>query len=541
MFTSSCLSTMMPDDAYKASLRESAALLEQELGIDPVDESLSSSHCEEHDDLLVLGDTEPPRSSTPTKTTSSMNIDTSGPTAVQKSAMEILRSFDPQNPPSSNDPEDLQLWLECAAQREAVTRYQNIVQKARDRKAYDSLSLMQRHIVQWFEDIRDAVEIRQKEYLSNKKDKRPARKRYGPFLCSLPPEKMAVIVAHEAMTQALLQSGKTGKEGIPLIRIAHAIGAAVETEVISQRRMKERFHDTSSTRGLDSDDENESAEAQNVSTEKNTAAHRWKFSASHLKLFIAELQRIDPKMGKSKRSITYAMQRAKQAMNSGDCWAKEDLIHVGAALLSILIENAKLNNKGREEPAFRVEKRWSPKQKTISYVVLNENLHRMFTEDELMSWAAVTTRHTPMIVPPTEWTGPRQGGYRWLESDLMRTHGSHVQREALQHGNLSQVYDGLNILGRTAWKINKEILDIGQTCWNRNISIGDIPPKTDLEVPIEPLRPDRISPEVYADKKNEEAQAAIAANQSYRESLFKRQRILQKNMVSVLGMSRLAI
>jgi hypothetical protein len=523
LFTSSCFSTMLPDqlahaeiddddDGYNAHLKESAASLAQELGIDS-----SADETQERDELE--DDVEP---SSPTM------IDTGGRTAVQKSAMEILRNFDPQNPPSTNDPEELQLWLECAAQREAVTRYQNIVQKARDRKAYDSLSLMQRHIVQWFEDIRDAVEIRQKEYLSNK-GQGTARKAYGPFLCSLAPEKMSVIVAHEAMTQALLQSGKTGREGVPLIKMAYAIGSAVETEVISQRRMKERFHDTRETTEKDDDDEN--AEAK--STEKGTAADRWKFSASHLKLFIAELQRIDPKMGKSKRSITYAMHRAKQAMNS-EGWMKEDVIHLGAALLSILIENAKLNNNGKEEPAFRVEKRWTPKKKTTSYIILNENLHRMFTEDELMSWAAMTTRHTPMIVPPTEWTGPREGGYRWLEADLMRTHGSQVQREALQHGNLSQVYDGLNILGKTAWKINKGILDIGQTCWHSSIPIGDIPLRTDLEVPMEPLRPDRIPPEVYADKESEEAKVAIAANQIYRESLFKRRRVVQKNMVSAL-------
>jgi DNA-directed RNA polymerase len=199
-------------------------------------------------------------------------------------------------------------------------------------------------------------------------------------------------------------------------------------------------------------------------------------------------------------------------------------------MLSILVETTTINNKGREEPAFRVETKWTPKKKTTSYVVLNENLYRMFTEDELVSWAASTTRHTPMIVPPTEWTGPQKGGYRWLEADLMRTHGSQVQREALQHGDLSLVYDGLNILGKTAWRINQEILDIAQTCWNENIPIGDIPSRIDLEVPPEPTRPDRIPPEVYADRENPEAKEAMATNQSYRESMHKRQRVLQKNM-----------
>ena len=58
---------------------------------------------------------------------------------------------------------------------------------------------------------------------------------------------------------------------------------------------------------------------------------------------------------------------------------------------------------------------------------------KLFLEDNYQSFAPFTTRYTPMIVPPTDWVGPNQGGYRWLKSDLMRTHESNFQQEALQH------------------------------------------------------------------------------------------------------------
>lgn len=539
LFTSSCLPSFAPDfpdleeveNEIDEVIEEGNAALRLELG----EEAESGMEWDEdyfHEENFDFKENGEEKAS-PSDARTPVQTESERRKMVQKSAMEILRNFDQHNPPSRSDPEELQLWLECAAQRDAVLRYQNLVQKARDRKAYDSMSLMQRHLIKWFEGMRDAVEVRQKEYLSNK-DTRRGRKRYGPFLCALPPEKMAVIASHEAMTHALQFSGKTGREGIPLVKMAHAIGVAVETEVISQRRMRERFHDQRVKNSTETaeDDNEKNVEEGDIEDPKvnNSAADRWKFSASHLKLFIAELQRIDPKMGKSKRSITYAMLRAKQAMNSEEGWTDDDVIHLGAALLSILIETTVITNKGREEPAFRVEKKWTPKRKTTSYVVLNENLYRMFTEDELMSWAASTTRHAPMIVPPTEWTGPQSGGYRWLEADLMRTHGSQMQREALRHGDLSLVYEGLNILGKTAWRINHEILDIANTCWANNIPIGDIPSRTDLEVPPEPTRPDRIPREIYADKESPEAREAIAANQRYRESVYKRQRILQKNM-----------
>lgn len=537
-------SKLMPKDIYMhTSSPKNTAIssLDQELGLDNIwddsqDDALydSEDNGVEMEDGIALDETSKEEQ---------LLFDASGDQrmATQKRAMQILINFDPDHRPPKNRPEELQLWLECAAQRDAVMKFQQIVDKARDRKAYDSMSIMQKHVVQWHERIRDAIEIRQKEYLANE-DKRVGRKRYGPFLCSLHAEKMAVILAHEAITNVLLLAGKNGKEGVPLIKMAIAIGSAVETEVISQRRIKERFHTTKVSNSNGDDDENDAdaSAAANTTTiqsqetdQPKTAMDRWKFSASHLKTFMDELQRNDPKMGRSKRAIDYAMRKARQAINTEDGWLKEDIVHVGAALLSILIENSSARIEGAEEPAFRVEKAWSD-AKSVSHIIFNDNLRKLFTEDEYLSFAATTTRHTPMIVPPTEWTGPHEGGYRWLEVDLMRTHGSRVQREALQFGDLSQVYEGLNILGRTSWKINEEILDISQHCWDNNIPIGDIPSRTDFEVPLELERPQRIDPEIYSNRESPESKAADEANRKYRESMYKRQRIIQKNMVGWL-------
>jgi DNA-directed RNA polymerase len=238
MFTSSCLSQLLPDEIFytngeEGNLAKDSSTLDRELGIDSVWES----HLEEEDYLDFNGIVEEQQVS------SSMTTRIDPPeqrrTMKKKSAMEMLRNFDPQDPPSSDDEEELQLWLECAAQREAVIRYQNLVEKARDRKGFDSMSLMH-------QGLRDDIETRQKEYISNQ-DTRRAKKRYGPFLCSLHPDKLAVILSHEAITQSLLFSGKNGRDGVPLIKMATAIGAAVETEVVSQRRIKERYHDTTSS------------------------------------------------------------------------------------------------------------------------------------------------------------------------------------------------------------------------------------------------------------------------------------------------------
>lgn len=525
--------------------------LDHELGIgsiwDVVEADRDENLSEEHDVDVDSGtlNFELAKARTTTTTTSTTTSHT--PPFPFKTPMEMLRSFDSENPPTSGNPLELQLWMECWSQREAVLKHQQLVDKARDRKAYDAMSLMQRHIIKWFEDLRDAIDARQKEYLSMT-DKHRAHKRYGPFLCSLHPEKMSVITSQEAIIQSLTNGGKSGLDGVPLVKIAHAIGTAVETEVVSQRRMKERFHKSfislTETSSADKDDVDSDIVDQLDGTEikqsspggviseqaKVDLLDKWKFSASHLKLFLDDLEKTG--MGRNKRGIQYAMRKAKEAMNSAEAWTTDDVVHVGAALLSILVDHTKVREDGRDEPAFRVEKKWLPgkQSKSQSFIVMHDRLRKAFLEDEYLSWAANTTRYMPMIVPPTDWSGPNEGAYKWLKADLMRTHGSSVQREALQNADLSVVCDGLNILGKTPWAINKKILKIGEYCWDNNIPIGDIPSRTDFEVPPEPERPSYIDPEVFADRNSSEAKAAIEAFQLYNESVYKRKRILQKNM-----------
>jgi DNA-directed RNA polymerase len=546
-FAASCLSQILPEDIFYKQDEEEVTLtssaLDQELGIDSMWGNEEHEEDDDDDDEFLVEEEHylnPQQGLHQPATTTNKEANKDKKRLKQQSALEMLRNFDPQDPPASDNLEDLQLWLECAAQREAVLKYQKLVDSARDRKGFDSMSYMQRYIVRWYQSLRDAIDTRQKEYLSNN-DHRRAKKRYGPLLCSLPPDKLAVVTSHEAITEALMGALRNGREGVPLVKMAHVIGSAVEVEVISQRRMRDLYRNDDSLKYDEGEDDGESESNSNESSssreetetldKRPTAMDKWTFSATHLKRFMEDLKRIDPKLDTSKRAVNYAVRRAKQAMNSEDQWTSEDIIHVGACLLSILLETAKIDDNGTEEPAFTLEKSWShAEKKSTSFILLNDKLYKLFVEDDYQSLAAVTTRHTPMIIPPRDWVGPKDGGYRWLNVDFMRTHGSNLQKEALQHADLSNVFDGLNVLGRTAWKINKEILDIGQHCWANNVAIGDIPSRADVPVPLEPPRPDRIDPEFFADKESPELQAFLKENREYREALFKSRRMHQKNM-----------
>lgn len=98
--------------------------------------------------------------------------------------------------------------------------------------------------------------------------------------------------------------------------------------------------------------------------------------------------------------------------------------------------------------------------------------------------------------------------------------------------DLSTVFDGLNVLGRVPWRINKNILDVAKRCWDDDVALGDIPSRTDFEVPEEPDRPTQPSL-LEIEKGTDEYKETLAVYQKYYEARNKFNRIIQKNMVSL--------
>lgn len=121
--------------------------------------------------------------------------------------------------------------------------------------------------------------------------------------------------------------------------------------------------------------------------------------------------------------------------------------------------------------------------------------------------------------------------------------------------DLSTLCSGLNALGRVSWKVNKVVLEVAQKCWDDNIAIGDvryyfydlfwlfevvahadhvciaqIPPRTDLELPAEPLPPER-RPHQF-EQHSPEYELARSEQRNYRDALHRFNRIRQKNYVS---------
>lgn len=70
---------------------------------------------------------------------------------------------------------------------------------------------------------------------------------------------------------------------------------------------------------------------------------------------------------------------------------------------------------------------------------------------------------TPCIEPPKDWTGLAEGGYhtpemRSLGPYMVHTHST--ARKFFEHADLTKEYKCINALQRTAWRVNRDMLDI---------------------------------------------------------------------------------
>lgn len=107
----------------------------------------------------------------------------------------------------------------------------------------------------------------------------------------------------------------------------------------------------------------------------------------------------------------------------------------------------------------------------------------------------------PTIVPPRPWCGFRNGGYHYGlagKLTLIKTRDK-VHRRMLEEADMPIVYNGLNALQNTPWRINAAVLEIMDYAARIDTGIGGLPQVGDVAIPAVPadipLKKDDRTPE----------------------------------------------
>lgn len=268
-------------------------------------------------------------------------------------------------------------------------------------------------------------------------------------------------------------------EGIPIAPMASAIGRTIEDEIRFGRiRDKEKEHF-------------KKAIADNLNK---------RAGASYKKAYM--------------QAVETSMLEQGQLEDAWGTWSPTEAVHVGIKMLEIVIQSTQLvelKRYGAGNAATDVE------MVHLSDFWVKKMAQRGF------SLAGIAPVYQPCVVPPKPWTGVVGGGY-WAKGrrplPLIRL-GSKSAVARYEDVYMPEVYDAVNIIQNTPWKVNKKVLDVVNMVEKlNNTPIDDIPQ-------MEPLKP-----EDYAGETEEELKAwKKAAAGIYRREKARQSRRLSLSFI----------
>lgn len=109
----------------------------------------------------------------------------------------------------------------------------------------------------------------------------------------------------------------------------------------------------------------------------------------------------------------------------------------------------------------------------------HEQLRELHARCELM-----TPVYMPMVIKPSPWTTPTDGGYVTQRLPLIKTRNKSYLQE-LQHVEMPQVYQSINALQETPWRLNARVYEVLQELWESGSTLAGLPSRE--VTPLPPL------------------------------------------------------
>jgi len=392
---------------------------------------------------------------------------------------------------------DEQIKLETDAVEAGVRRYREAAEEAISRGDGASLKPAERLMVYWFVPLCEAISNIQRSIRRGEPDKNRAV--YGRPMVSLDAERLAVISLHEVIGTNFGTKKKDSDLPANLMsNVAYQIGKAVFAEIhMDMLRKREQSN---------------SKRYRDRMKEEGGEALRKRFEGEE-RVFNNLLKR-------TKRMTAGRMNwwARKQGVSRPD-WNTPAAAHLGMELAWTVISSCGFPcEDGTMVPAFLHKKRTirsGGQLKKYGFVEMSDQSHKIIDEGHAIR-EQMRPRYLPMVVPPCPWQespaedkqsdmGAVGGGYIHIRTPLL-SKPTGEQKAAVKNANMRDVYECLNAVGATAWRVNKPALKDVSERWGQGGGDLYIPRADKI-----PLPPRAESDDIEAVKASKQARSAVYA------------------------------
>ncbi|KAF9776654.1 hypothetical protein IL306_005121 [Fusarium sp. DS 682] len=329
----------------------------------------------------------------------------------------------------------------------------------------------------------EIVKVEESEDRETKSEEDLERCIYGPILRMADPTRLAAVTILTLLNTSALQGVD---KGVVIQRLLNDVSRVAQDDIhtqLKEKAAKERRR----RRKVKFTENQEDAQAKETLETEARAIESNETTKSNEQKIITDAQKPS---------------EARDPVFSA--WSVQVRARVGSILIKSLIETAKVNvvkehpiSKERIsqlQPAFSHMQ--APKKgKKVGVLTINPELVERMKREPMGDFLA---KHLPMIAEPKSWKRINEGGFLVSKASLIRVKSGDVEQRlyanaAIKRGDMDQVFKGLDVLGKTPWRINNSVLDVMIEAWNSGDAIANMPTLTpDLPMPAEPTSSDPL-------------------------------------------------
>ncbi|EXJ84359.1 hypothetical protein A1O3_05026 [Capronia epimyces CBS 606.96] len=319
------------------------------------------------------------------------------------------------------------------------------------------------------EKITNEIKLAREDDLTpgKKSAQQKLRAECSPFLELLPAERVAAVTS-VALMQIMSKIGASKQA--KLVRVVTELGQAIETEYDATQVARKR---------------NAMLKAKEKLAEKTPgASFQWD-------------ETLDTTL--HRRSSHHAATPYAYKKN----WSKVIHTKLGSVLCELMFDTAKImvtredKSTGKKvsspQPVFMHSTSYQNGRR-VGMVSLHEDFVKILISEPAEHLIA---KQLPMVCPPRPWKGFYDGGFLESTQPFLRVKYNETSQKdygmaAAERGDLDQLFEGVDILGQTGWRINKNVFSVMLEAWNSGEEVANLPPLNKVYPEVE--RPGENAP-----------------------------------------------